>query len=67
MIPSPNVRAKRGEAERQIKLAKARGVPVVIVINYDSAWRPPFAEWALRQKWDLVVADEIHRLQSARR
>jgi hypothetical protein len=53
-----SVRAKRAEAERQMALAKARGVPVVIVINYDSAWRSPFAEWALRQKWDLLVADE---------
>src|SRR5271157_2393979 len=53
-----NVRAKRDEAERKIKLAKARGVPVVVVINYDSAWRSPFAEWALRKRWDLVVADE---------
>ena len=59
-----NVRAKRDQAERQIKLAKARGVPVVVVINYDSAWRPPFAQWALKQKWDLVVADEIHRCKA---
>ena len=59
-----SVRAKRVEAERQIRLAKARGVPAVVVINYDSAWRAPFAEWALRQKWDLVVADEIHRCKA---
>ena len=59
-----NVRAKRDQAERQIKLAKARGVPVVVVINYDSAWRPPFAQWAMKQKWDLVVADEIHRCKA---
>jgi len=59
-----NVRAKRDEAERKIRLAKARGVPVVVVINYDSAWRAPFAEWALKQRWDLVVADEIHRCKA---
>jgi SNF2 family DNA or RNA helicase len=59
-----NVRAKRDEAERKIRLGKTRGVPVVIVINYDSAWRTPFAEWALRQKWGLVVADECHRLKA---
>ncbi len=59
-----NVRAKRDEAERKIKLAKARAVPVVVVINYDSVWRSPFAEWALRKKWDLVVADEIHRCKA---
>jgi len=59
-----SVRAKRAEAERQIALARARGVPAVVVINYDSAWRSPFAEWALKQKWDLVVADEIHRCKA---
>jgi SNF2 family DNA or RNA helicase len=59
-----NVRAKRAEAERKLRLAKARGVPVVVVINYDSAWRTPFAEWALKQKWDLVVADEVHRCKA---
>jgi len=51
-----NVKAKRDEAQRKINLAKSRGVPVVVVINYDSAWRTPFAEWARKQKWDLVVA-----------
>jgi SNF2 family DNA or RNA helicase len=59
-----NVKAKRDEAQRKINLAKARGVPVVVVVNYDSAWRTPFAEWALKQKWDLVVADEIHRCKA---
>ncbi len=59
-----NVKAKRDEAQRKINLAKARGVPVVVVINYDSAWRTPFAEWALKQKWDLVVADEVHRCKA---
>jgi SNF2 family DNA or RNA helicase len=56
--------AKREEAERHIKLAQTRGVPVGVVINYDSAWRSPFAEWALKQRWDLVVADEIHRCKA---
>jgi len=59
-----SVRAKRDEAERQIQLGKARRVPVVAVINYDSAWRSPFSEWALPQKWDLVVADEIRRCKA---
>ncbi len=44
-----HVRAKREEADRQINLARARDVPIVVVINYDSAWRPPFAEWALKK------------------
>jgi len=47
-----------------VKLAKARGVPVVLVINYESAWRSPFAEWILRQRVDFMVADEIHRCKA---
>jgi hypothetical protein len=43
-----SVRAKRDEAERQAKLAQARGLPVAIVTNSESAWRSPLAEWALR-------------------
>ena len=60
----PNTQAKQDEAERQIKLAEARGIPIAVVINYESAWRSPFAEWALRQDWDLVIADEIHRCKA---
>src|SRR3990172_13196327 len=60
----PHTKAKRDEAERQIKLAEARGIPIAVVINYESAWRSPFAEWALRQDWDLVIADEIHRCKA---
>ena len=33
----------------------------VIVINHESAWREPFATWALAQQWDLAVIDESHR------
>lgn len=35
--------------------------PVVIVLNYDSAWRKPLSDWVLEQSWDLVIADELHR------
>lgn len=35
------------------------------VINYQAVWREPFRSWALDQSWDLVVADESHRIKSA--
>ncbi len=60
----PSARAKQEEAEMQIKRAQARGLPVAIITNFESAWRSPFAEWALRQRWDLVIADEIHRCKA---
>ena len=51
-------------AQEKLRLAEARGVPFVAVINYDSAWREPFAEWAEKQRWDLVIADEAHRIKA---
>ena len=51
-------------AEDKLRLAEARGVPFVAVINYDSAWRDPFATWAEKQRWDLVIADEAHRIKA---
>ena len=57
--------AKKMElAQEKLRLAEARGVPFVAVINYDSAWREPFAEWAEKQRWDLVIADEAHRIKA---
>ncbi len=40
------VEKKRGLAEEKLRLAHARGVPFICIINYDSAWREPFASWA---------------------
>jgi SNF2 family DNA or RNA helicase len=36
----------------------------IIIINYESAWRPPFKDYALAQSWGLIVADEIHRIKA---
>jgi SNF2 family DNA or RNA helicase len=51
-------------AQDKLKLAQARGVPFVCVINYDSMWREPFATWAEKMLWDLIIADELHRAKS---
>lgn len=59
-----SVADKRTLAEEKMRLAEARGVPFICVINYDSAWRDPFAGWAEKQTWDLVIADEAHRLKA---
>lgn len=36
----------------------------VVVLNYESAWRAPFGDWARNVFWDCVVADESHRAKS---
>ena len=59
-----SVADKRDLAEEKMRLAEARGVPFICVINYDSAWREPFAAWAEKQQWDLVIGDEAHRIKA---
>jgi superfamily II DNA or RNA helicase len=58
-----SVADKQRLAEEKLRLAETTGVPFVAVINYDSVWREPFGAWAERQAWDLVVADESHKLK----
>lgn len=36
----------------------------VVVINYESMWRPPLGDILLASPWSVVVFDECHRLQS---
>ena len=59
-----SVADKRGAAQEKMALAEARNVPFICVVNYDSAWREPFAGWAEKQSWDLVIADEAHRIKA---
>ena len=59
-----SVASKKKLAEDKLRLAEATGRPLVIIINYDSVWRSPFADWAESQQWDLIIADESHRLKA---
>jgi hypothetical protein len=59
-----SVADKRAAAEEKMRLADARDVPFICAFNYDSAWREPFADWAEKQNWDLVIADEAHRIKA---
>lgn len=54
--------AERAEyAEEKRRLAHTLGLPFIVIVNYEAAFRPAFAQWALRQIWDLVIVDESHR------
>ena len=46
-------------------LAKARGQRLVVVVNYESAWRTPVSTWLTGREWDTVICDESHRIKSA--
>ncbi|HEY8343300.1 MAG TPA: SNF2-related protein [Calditerricola sp.] len=60
-----------GSLDRRTKLAadflercKQAGLPAVVVINYEAAWREPFRSFALGRRWSLVVLDESHRIKA---
>ena len=38
--------------------------PLVIIINYEAATSEEFRKWALKQRFDMIVCDEAHRLKS---
>ena len=49
-------------AQRTRRAAEPAFGPVAMVLNYEAAWREPFASWAA-QDWDCIVLDESHRVQ----
>ena len=61
---SGGVAKKMEIAAAKMRLAETLDAPFVAVINYDSAWREPFASWAEKQRWDLVILDEAHRIKA---
>ena len=50
----------KGAAERAVALGKA----FVCVVNYESARNNPLAGWLAKQRFDLLVLDESHRIKS---
>jgi len=40
------------------------GRPLVVLVNYDAAWRKPLASVLTSVRWHLIACDEIHRIKS---
>ena len=51
----------RERKEKALLAALADTSPLIVVANYDSAWRMKPIE---RQAWDVLVWDEVHRLKA---
>lgn len=67
IVPSKrkdSVEKKTKRAEMMRLNAYNQDKQLIVVINYESAWREPFATWAHAVNFDLVVGDEIHRIKS---
>jgi len=54
-------------ADKAVKMITAIGGrkytdrPLVVIVNYESAWRSTLGTHILNTKWDFVIADEAHR------
>ena len=72
VLSKGTVAKKRDEVGRFLGKCSMNHAPAVVVINYESAWREPFAKWVLEANggesgmlmWDLVILDESHRIKS---
>lgn len=37
---------------------------IAVIVNYEAAWRPALAKELMSRRWNLIVADESHRIKS---
>ncbi len=58
------VEKKTIKAKEFLQIARIKGQQAIVIINYESAWRKPFGDWAMKQEFDLVILDESHRIKT---
>lgn len=49
------------DKERRLSTALADTSPLVVIVNYETAWRMPLIE---QTPWAMLVYDEVHRLKA---
>ncbi len=55
--------AKKAEQSKKL-LQRGAGATRIVVINYESIWRPDFEKFVLTNLWDWVICDESHFIKS---
>lgn len=60
----PKKNPKPAERIEAIEAARLRFDAVVVIVNYELAWRDPFREWILAHRGIVTVTDEGHRVRS---
>lgn len=64
ILPDMGVSIRERHRRVLVRLSQADpDQPIFIVMNYDAVWRPPFGPWAMEQNWDIIIADELHRIK----
>ncbi len=55
---------KAEAAAAAMDASESREMPIVVVVNYETAWRPKFKKLVLSHEWDCVVLDESHKIKA---
>ena len=55
---------RAARAKQALFHGAARGDKVVVIVNYEAAWRGDLKKLLLGVDWDLVIADESHRIKA---
>jgi SNF2 family DNA or RNA helicase len=56
---------KKADAlKKEAEKAEALGEKLLVVCNYESAWRKPLDKILIDMKFDCVIADEVHRIKA---
>jgi len=64
MADRGTMKARTKSAAAKKTIAELNRAVFVLVINYEAVWRGELGEWVRRQKWDMIVCDEVHRIKS---
>lgn len=64
-----DTKRKAKDLTREAAVAAAKGLPFIVVVNYESAWRGAderdgLGYLLLHAQWDLAVLDESHRIKA---
>jgi SNF2 family DNA or RNA helicase len=60
-----SVEKKKEIAAQTLKIAEIQKKQGIIIINYESLWREPFASWTLSAGFDMALLDEQHRIKAS--
>lgn len=61
---SGTAKVKAAKVRAALAGSRLRGHPLMVIVNYDSAWRAPLAQELAIARFDAVVLDESHKLKS---
>ena len=64
VLSGRSTKAKAGALKLSMDRAMVSGRQLVVVCNYDAAWREALADAMLAVPWDAVVLDESHKIKA---